>query len=282
MVVNSTNFNYSLLDRHFAYSNQPKDEVRFLFVSGVREDAVASAKMFADIHDFDFAISAGEMTTSRTDRQLYKTFSPIDKQQTVYLEVDDDSHRDARGHYYQEVNGVQFYFLNVQLAQNAADEDTVDQALEWLENELTLHRNGVKFVVSPTPVYSTGCAGASAAFAPKMEAFLLRHQDSRIAGVLTGGDHIFSAFRLGDTQIIVGGSGGGELDRVNSLECVSSAERAWNASELHGALEESENAQTTGYGHHLDSYATHARTEVSVTDAEVRFVVRETDTYQIL
>ena len=78
-MVNSTEFNYSLLGERFSYSNQPKDEVRFLFVSGVRGDAAASARIFADAYDFDFAISGGEMTNARTDRQLYQTFSPINR-----------------------------------------------------------------------------------------------------------------------------------------------------------------------------------------------------------
>lgn len=147
---------------------------------------------------------------------------------------------------------------------------------------MLLHRDGMKFVVSPAPVYSTGCAGASAVFAAKMEAFLLQHRDSHILGVLTGGDHVFSAFRQENTQIIVGGSGGGELDQINSLECVASAERVWNGSELHGGLSESEDTRTAGYRNHLDSYAVHTRTEVYVTDADVRFVVRDLDSLRIL
>lgn len=151
-----------------------------------------------------------------------------------------------------------------------------------MENELTLHRSGIKFLVSPMPVYSTGCTGANVNFTAKIEVFLLQHKDSHIVGVLTGGDHVFSAFRLDSTQLIAGGSGGGELDRVNSLECVASEDRVWNGSELHGTLRESENERTAGYKNHLDSYATHTRTEVYVTDTDVRFVVRELDSLQIL
>ena len=56
----------------------------------------------------------------------------------------------------------------------------------------------------------------------------------------------------------------------------------WNASELHGALDDNDNSYNAGYANHLDSYATYTRTEVFVTDTDVRFVVRSLVTLQIL
>jgi hypothetical protein len=111
-----------------------------------------------------------------------------------------------------------------------------------------------------------------------MDKLLDKYHDKQILAIITGHDHVFSAFKRKNTYILSCGSGGGVKDSIYS-ETMMGKGRKWDDEELHGPLSPECGKRCLGYELHLDSWRLFTRTEVELDNKTVKFTVRNLDTW---
>lgn len=164
------------------------------------------------------------------------------------------------------------------------DEAQIEKSFRFLEKEIDLHE-GPKIIITHQPVYSTGTFGSIPSFTTRMEQFLDSHQNSQIMAVVSGHDHLFSAFVRNNVYFLVVATNGGLRSDVNNE---TMGDRGWahvqgNDHELHGPLDGEGNENSLGYEYHLDSYREFTRTEVEITEAgHITYTVRGLNKWDVL
>lgn len=292
LFVNSSKFSAVIEDRRVEYDNSPRRAHKFVLTSDAHEEGYFIAKSVQDMDSFDFHACAGDTLYWKLSIEYQVCFLHWHQRpflqgagnHEIYTNLTQIEERPLI--YYQNVQGVNFYVLNVfnNTGYVVVDEAQINASFAFLERELDLHE-GPKILISHQPVYSTGTFGSIPGFTTRMEAFLDAHQNSQILAVVSGHDHLFSAFRRNNVYFLDVATNGGLRSDVDNE---TMGERGWsqvqgNDHELHGPLDGNGNENSLGYEHHLDSYRAFTRTEVEITeDGHVTYTVRGLDKWDVL
>ncbi|CAL6064189.1 Alkaline_phosphatase [Hexamita inflata] len=266
------------------FDNRPKDSVKFIITSDAHEMTPIIRRSIQNMEDFDFHICGGDQTYWSTAIEYdlafpnwhQKPFCQCQGNHEAYATRRPVKQRDTTFH--QQINGVHFFsvFIFNESDIAAVDDTLVNQSITWLDENIQLY-TGTKFILVHHPMYSTGEFGSYPLFTTQLEIILDKYD---ILAVITGHDHIFSSYKRKNVLILVAGSGGGPLDKVNDSSVME--DRIWNADQLLGPLPFSPNDKSMGANYHLYSFCGYTRTEVELTKSVVTYLIRDLLSWEVI
>jgi acid phosphatase type 7 len=200
--------------------------------SGTGGDAQKALKKRLTEVDFDFLLFLGDIayksgTPSQVQNNFFEIYADILKYVPAYPSIGNHERRTQEGRPYFEAfvlpKPERFYSFDWGdvhfVALDTTQHDT--EQLEWLQQDLASTKQQWKIAFGHHPMYTNSLRGPQRGL---REAYAKIFADGKVDLVVTGHEHQYERFRVGDVNYVVSGGGGAQLTRFFGMS--KSIERA--------------------------------------------------------
>ncbi|CAL6022191.1 Alkaline_phosphatase [Hexamita inflata] len=238
---------------------QYPDQVTRMLISSDSHGVRQYAQLIGS--DFQLHLHAGDVSMCGHHSEFFDNFYNTHTRPTIMCvgnhdqigEISQIMQRDYN-YFKQTFADVSVYSLFIfKYASITENRKVTTKMLKWLQTELQAETSSKVFILIHQPIYSKGFFGAKSGFTARLNEVI--DATNKVTAVISGHDHIFSAYERNGVNYFVVGSGGGYLDRP----------QGWSAQ-----------GPTSGFGgeHHLASYSDFAKLEVDFAGNGIKYTLR--------
>ncbi len=200
--------------------------------SGTGGDAQKAIKKRMSEVGFDFAIFLGDIayksgTPAQLQERFFEIYADVLRYVPTYPSIGNHERRTEEGRPYFEAfvlpKPERFYSFDWGDVHFVALDTTLhdSEQVEWLQRDLASTKQRWKIAFGHHPAYTNSLRGPQKGV---REAFSKIMSDAKVDLVVTGHEHQYERFRIGDVNYVVSGGGGAQLTRFFGMS--KSIERA--------------------------------------------------------